>query len=311
MPSGACGKCDINFKRSNDPAIECDCCKQWYHIPCTPVSNDIVKAITESNKDKKRKKGLKWFCELCDGTVSELLTNFQKYKKVDIEIKKYKDEIEGKIQELDRRMAKCETGNVNTENLVQRVETAEQRLENNPTISDLQEKQDIESRKNNLVFFGLPEVDSDDVEERLELEYSMIETALTDKTELDIEEVKDFFRLGKKSEDKKRPILMRFQSEETKMAVLKASRDLSLKIDDEEHKIHVSNDLTAKQRNYIKTLKEELKTRRDRGEEDLVIRGNKIVKKQLFFEQQRSKTRIIWATIRKKKAEAGENEEPK
>ena len=251
------------------------------------------------------------YCSYCDGTVSDILSNFQKHKKVETEIKKYKNDIECKLKELDKRIAGCETGKITAEKLTKRVETAEQKLVNNPTVSELEEKQEIEARKKNLIFFGIPEVEADTIEERLELEYECVETALSGKADIEYDEVADFFRLGKREpdSDRTRPLLMKFNDEDSKLRVLKASRDLKIKINSEVHKIHVSNDLTPKQREEFKKLKDKLKARQERGEQDLIIRGNKIVKREFFLEQQRKRTRTIWATIRQKKNTAATRNE--
>ena len=298
MPVAAkCGFCDAGFKKQNDPGVKCDACKRWYHFRCTNATETTLAALKEVDTNKLT--GFRWFCQLCDGTVSEILSNLQKYKKVDLEIKK-----------IRARMSKCETEGKNSDKLIKRVEKAE--LINHTVVVDLEEQKNIEWRKKNIIFFGVPEVDSEDIEEELNLEFKMVQHALTGKETIAHEEVVDILRLGKKLESnatKPRPLLFKMDTEENKQRILKATGDLSIKANNEKIPIYASNDPTKKQRDELNELKAQLKKIKEKGEENIGIRGNKIVKLHFFRERRENRTRNIWARIKNKKSEQEELEE--
>ena len=77
-----CGKCDTFEK--NDSWIKCSACPNYLHRKCSKLSDLQFDAIIESlNIEKKTgKRSLIWCCELCDGTVTDVLSNLQKYKKI-------------------------------------------------------------------------------------------------------------------------------------------------------------------------------------------------------------------------------------
>ena len=299
---GSCNDCDVPFK-DGDSWIQCRACCYWLHRKCCGLNDVQFDAMVETSKqqDAKKKNSLMFFCTLCDGTVTDILSNIQKYKKMDIELKKVRNEIDTKIEAFNTRLTKCETSQNQTVTLAERVKKTEQKLTKATPVADIEEEREIERRKSNLILHGIPEPTSKDLEDKLEEEYAYICEAYQKTVNFERDHIKDMFRLGAKQEDKTRPLLIKFHDEDSKSEVLKASGDLKLKIDHEIIKVFASNDMTQKQRNEIKKLREELKARKDRGEKDIGIRGNKVVKLQLFRDRQANRTRVIWASSIKKR----------
>ena len=146
-------------------------------------------------------------------------------------------------------------------------------------------KQDEESKlrekkKNNLIFFNIPELLSDNIEEKMKADFYKIKNAYTERVVLNESDVTVVTRIGKKNPeaDKPRPVILTFKNEEKRLEILRKNKDLEL-IDDnfETIKIYVTTDKTIKQRETEKALREEIKTRKSNGENDLVIRNEKIV----------------------------------
>ena len=77
-------------------------------------------------------------------------------------------------------------------------------------------------------------------------------------------------------------------------AVLKNSSDLKIKVRNEIKPIYASIDRTNKQREIHKKLVEELKMRKSEGEQNIVIRNNKIVK---IFQKENAAQRTTWANL--------------
>ena len=105
-----CGQCDLNINRSSK-TIDCNAYNKPYHENCCDLDENEFKIV--SNK----KSSLKWFCKLCDSHVNDLLTNYEKFKKVNLAIENIRDELRTemnkKIENLDERLRKFETGEVN------------------------------------------------------------------------------------------------------------------------------------------------------------------------------------------------------
>ena len=88
-------------------------------------------------------------------------------------------------------------------------------------------------------------------------------------------------RLGYSTENKneKRPLLIQCESENKKWEMLRASKNLKYVQEHESFPIFAAPDRTEKEREERKMLVTQLKQRRDNGEENLIIRRNRIVTK--------------------------------
>ena len=85
-------------------------------------------------------------------------------------------------------------------------------------------------------------------------------------------------RIGKKIEGKSRVLLVRLPDLATKRQIL--SKSVQLRSKTTWKKVYVNPDLTRSERVTQKLLRDELKALKEKGESDLIIRGNRIVKKR-------------------------------
>ena len=134
---------------------------------------------------------------------------------------------------------------------------------------------DRERRKMNVVVHNLPEQDGDTLAERMEKDQHLFKDLIKEGMNLIVKPTKAF-RVGRKVEDRPRLLIVSLDSVETKMDVLKLASQLR-------HlttwkRIYVTPDLSKKEREENKRLREELSMRRQEGEEDLMIRRGRIVK---------------------------------
>ena len=76
-----------------------------------------------------------------------------------------------------------------------------------------------------------------------------------------------------------KPRLLRVtvRSDETKTNIMKRAYKLNTGVTNKSEKVYINHDLTPKERETEKELRDELRARRGNGEEDLVIRNGKIV----------------------------------
>ena len=97
-----CGKCDSNITRA-EAFIDCSACRKSYHFQCSDLFEDAF----DTGKDKNS--NLKWFCRLCNDHVTEVLSNFEKFKKFNEEMRKLRTDMENKLLDFEVRIQNCET----------------------------------------------------------------------------------------------------------------------------------------------------------------------------------------------------------
>lgn len=121
-------------------------------------------------------------------------------------------------------------------------------------VEELMERQ---SRASNILVFNLPESnqDNNNVEKIL---YDLIQENVT---------ITESARIGKKNKKGIRALKITLPNQSVATKIITAKKD---KI--KPKNIYISADLTKSQRDHLNNLKEELRTRRENGEEDIVIR---------------------------------------
>ena len=144
---------------------------------------------------------------------------------------------------------------------------------------DMQEQEEIKKRKNCVILQGFKEAASSNNDERKKEDLDNV-ADLLHEIRCDDVSVMKCFRLGKLSEDpsaKPRPVKLELASEAQKKVVLKRAKNLKGNSKD---KVFIHQDLTPKQRQARQQLVQLLKTRRNQGEQDLIIVGDRIVKRR-------------------------------
>lgn len=126
-----------------------------------------------------------------------------------------------------------------------------------------------EVRKNNLVIFGIPGEEEEDLVHKI-LEF--LKTVL--KVQTSEEEINDVYRFGKSEKD--RPVLVKFVSAHKKFQILK--QGILLK----GTKISISNDLIRQDREKQKILRKHLKLARNQGLEAKIIQYKLLVNNSLL-----------------------------
>ena len=283
-----CGLCDTPVARQ-EIYLDCNACKKSYHSQCS--------GLTDLEMETMKKKGckLKWYCRLCDDHVTDILKNLEKFKKFNEEVKKIQNEVEQKIKNLESRVQKVEKPEENPVITTVIEKVLERKLPTN--MPNLDEKMLVEKKRDNLIYFNIPESSSDDIEQRIKHDFECIQEIYGEDVAKK-DDISNIFRVGKKSE-KARPLVIKFCDGNKKQEYCSWSfgKRLEIKRENEIFKIAVSHDRTPKQREHFQKLVSELNERKESGEEDVVIRNNKIVKN---FPNASGGTRTTWASIARK-----------
>ena len=145
----------------------------------------------------------------------------------------------------------------------------------------IDEYMDREKRKCNLIVYNLPEPPTDmETTECVKKDkefFKEIVGSILDK-DLSNLQITKVLRLGKSPSAKPRPLLVSIQDELWKREILRFAYKLS-KIS-KWSSIYVSPDYTRKEREANKVLRNELRRRKENGEENLSIRNGKIIVKK-------------------------------
>ena len=127
-----------------------------------------------------------------------------------------------------------------------------------------------------MIFHGVKET-TDATSDVDEPDLEMIKEVINQDLHMDAaRHVESVVRIGKLIEGKTRPVRVKFNTQESRNNVLKRAKDL--KDSNEFKRIYVSPDLTRKQQLIDKDLRDHVKQFRQDGQENVSIRGGKVVK---------------------------------
>ena len=138
----------------------------------------------------------------------------------------------------------------------------------------LDEHMDREKRKANLVIHNLPEQEGNSLAERSEKDLALFTSMIKDVFKLRVSSSRSF-RVGKKQENRPRLLIVTLDNPSSKHDILKCAPQLRNSA--EYGNIYITPDLTQKEREVNRKLREELESRRKAGESNLIIRGGRII----------------------------------
>ena len=146
------------------------------------------------------------------------------------------------------------------------------------------DQEEIERRRTNLIIYDVEEPTHVDDRDRRRVDAASVTTMLT-KLNLQEIELKAVTRLGKKTEGRNRPIKVILNTERDKVKVLSRMQELRQSREPQDNLArdsHITTDLSQKQRSDHRALVQQMEKRRQEGEEDMVIRGGRIIKRKPF-----------------------------
>lgn len=139
----------------------------------------------------------------------------------------------------------------------------------------LDEVEDRHRRRRNLVFSGVPEQTTGSVDNRKDKDTAFVEQILRELA-FDDEKPLQVYRVGRSVPGKSRLLKVQFNDEEARQKVLRNAR--KLRDAPRLAGVYINPDLTVAQRHERRQLVEELKRRRNVGDDVMIFKG-KIVSK--------------------------------
>lgn len=286
-----CGFCHKTVC-STDKAVLCEYCKLWFHISCESVPEGVYEYLGS--------RGVHWFCRGCDSKFSEMLRGLQKveeqqqlfdrrqvrYEEDNKCLKERQDTLQEDfvglreeieivkegwsclMSELEERLEKISENQTRvTAQVVPVTEGNTGNVGIGLTRREVVEQIERDKRKMNLMVMGIKEGDREED----------VVNSIIDKLGGVVEEgdISSIERVGKRVDDKNRPIRVSFRNSELRAKLLKKKVELrgtTLK------DLYLSPDLTPQQQVFDKTLRDKFKKLQTEGVDNIKIKNGTIVK---------------------------------
>jgi hypothetical protein len=296
-----CTVCEKIFSSDKDEVMECEYCEKHTCRKCLGISQNEYKVLT-------KRSDAHWFCPICE---KKAVSNIRCEKliedrcnayleKVEARIKRLEDEIKEKPSEarvlnlIDMKLE--DKGYASAAEVQNVVETriGSQSVNNAREIQleeKIQELQERESRKNNIVIYNSDEPEAEDSEDRKD-EDRQFTNDLCLLLESDSNDIVSTIRLGiKRTKDNgeaiNRPLKVIFRCEKTKTDILRNAKKLQY-ANEKFKKISISQDMTRKEREKQAQLFQEAKRLNEEnssGDFKFIVKGpvwdRKVVKIKL------------------------------
>ena len=271
-----CKKCkhkvlELNeFTESKDESIQCDDCNMWFHRPCSDLSSNEFDFLLNCDKS------ILWKCNDCistHGHENKRLTAIE--QKLDTvtnmlnNLGMLEERIMEKVNVIVDKKINDSIKNLSEEKIEGKIKLQVEEF--------LDEQNEIEKRKNNIIFYNLPE---ENIENDLQSVKDIIQKT-TPELSAEIENIKkdNLIRLGKftsnsETSSKPRPLKVSLPDVDFKDSFIKNSR----KIRNFPHfkNIHVKKDMTRRQQKFDFDLRKEKNDRKNAGE-DVIVYNDKVI----------------------------------
>lgn len=214
---------------------------------------------------------------------------------VNAEINKYSEKINKNSQQIaemkshngktDTKMKEINEGQleeIKAEVISRGVEEVERRK--NQEIKNMKEIQsrinelEKEKRRKNLVIYNIRESEEEDTGKRYGEDEEKCRRLITGELGVDTTGLKQLIRLGGKQNNKPRPLLIKFTEEDKPTQILKEAK--RLRYSKTFVRVYIARDLTKAEREKEKSLREEIKEKRNEGNDWYTIRNGRIIKQK-------------------------------
>lgn len=287
-----CDRCS----QSVEQIVQCEICDKWYCGPCENIPPHAMEVIGDYNQ-------IHWFCQDCDAKVEQCgvqnlvepreaqsTDNISNHTKVISSIvsdalskvvgqftealKETKDYIKTSIEEIVGAPIPMEDAQHTTEQPA----TKSKVLSNgSDVVAAVDEYVEREKRKFNLVFHNIPESDSLSREQQVLKDTQTVDDLVNKEFNLQNIKIKRVTRLGS-SPTRPRLLLVELEDISVRRSILRQA--VKLRKSCTWSNIYISPDLTPKERQKNRLLRDELKIRRNAGEKNLYIKRGRIVSRE-------------------------------
>ena len=272
-----CDKC----KGSSEYVLQCECCCSWFCNVCCDIPEDLFNGISGI-------KSLHWFCTGCDGSVIGIISKSTGSgsigEVIDSAIHKSLDKAMGQfIEVLTEKTKQFQQAIQTSIPTVEAMDASDVPSGSAPApipahrsvVAAVDEYVDRERRKKNLIIHNLPEPSDCPDTQRLTNDLQQVSSLLTSEFGVPENVASKPTRLGAPKANKPRLLRVEIGDLAAKREILRNAT--KLRASSKWSNVYVSPDLTLKEREQSKQLREELRARKASGEKDLYIKFGRIV----------------------------------
>lgn len=237
-----CGFC---CQESTSNLATCQGCKLSFCIKCSGLTEGHFKLISDEKQD-----GFQWNCKSCTNTLPTL----ENITGTLIEIKQMHENrmgnLEKKVENLGSELREEISDKITNIKLEVKNEVKDEMTTNIRNIVDERnrELEDRKRRETNLVFFNIQEKNEQNAQAEKQKDEDDVRQVAKDLGLEDID-ITAMFRLGKKIQDKTRPIKIIIGSRNNKKFLLDNAKHIKSKVTSRLNKTVIVRDQTAEQRN--------------------------------------------------------------
>ena len=285
--------------------IICDICLNWLCKDCASIEDKIHDFVTKNDIPYN------YICPACRDEIpriKDLIKISQKQTEMAEDLNKLKLEVEGnkkklkEYEELDVKNRLSAIEKVIQENNLDdehpplpAINAATKQIQKDLTTqavttkkinTNIEEEKRKAIRSKNLIVYGMPETPNLTPQELMRSDFHKIRLIYSDRVDLTANDLTSIARLGYKNTDKIRPIRLTFADEQKRKEILINNKSLLIegdnmpncdcKLGGKHIHINVTTDKTKQEREHENQLREELKERRNKGD-DVIIKRGKIV----------------------------------
>ena len=242
-----CAVCN-DAVNEGEHAIECHRCKHWSHKQCTDLNEAEFRVLQRGCEN------LLWHCNQC---VKEGASTNTRATSTDVKL----DMIVKMFEEMVKRLERLEIAHTG-KSLDDKINEAVRK-----EVKEIMEENDEqERRKPFLIIANIPESNRRVEDDRKAEDRDRVREVLR-RTELDDGELNEITieaRLGKEArEGRMRMIKIKINNPQTKAKILRNGRNVNHKDCPVANRIYINKDLTQKQRQQGKILRDELREKRE------------------------------------------------
>jgi FtsZ-binding cell division protein ZapB len=259
--------------REDQNGMGCDLCEFWYHCGCVKIN------VEEYKKMKEMGDKISWFCKQCKeetrntkGENEELKKENEKLKEENNMLKERLTILEGRLEEMKMEL-KSE--------IVEEVKIQ--------VMESIKEEEERKKRQKNLVIYRVKESRREQGSEREQDDMQFCQELFKEGIKIENVKIEKVIRLGKVQNDgereRPRPILVKLEESKVKWEILKKARELRNANLEVHRETIIAPDLTPRERERDRELREELMQKRRCGESGWYIRRGELVRGSENFQR--------------------------
>lgn len=282
-----CGRCGKKVTR-NQNALACEMCSMWYHATCEKVNKEEYGMI------RKMENKVVWYCRDCKSRTENIISHYKVIEKENQLLKDENKELKERVTNIEREISNMKRAikqeikdeiMEDVRHITEGVAEEVKKIMKGDTIMEknmqelekiIEEKEDRRKRANNLVLYRAPESEEEDVSKRIEHDRGIVKELFERALGVQDCTVMRMIRLGKRRDGQDRPLLLEMSNEREKWIIIKNAKNLKGETDNVMKKIGISRDMSKEERDRDRNLREELKEKRQNGEEGWYIRDGKL-----------------------------------